>query len=112
KLRVAPDGSRITSTEKNVAMHVAQYFNADVGIAWPYVETLAKDACISERHCRRTIESLERKHVIKRVYMRRNVTGMQTSNGYFFPALGSPPQTPEAKARSLEIQKVARTPMT
>ncbi len=44
--------------------------------------------------------------------MRRDGKGGQTSNDYFFPALGSPPQTPEAKARRLEIQKVSRTPMT
>ncbi len=44
--------------------------------------------------------------------MRREGIGGQTSNEYFFPALGSPPQTPEAKARRLEIQRVARTPMT
>jgi hypothetical protein len=112
KLTVAPDGSRITSTEKNVLLHLALAFNADLGIAWPGVETLSTDACICERHCRRNLENLERKKVIQRVYMRRNSKGGQTSSEYFFPAIGSPSQTPEAKARRLEIQKVARTPMT
>jgi Helix-turn-helix domain len=112
RLTVAPDGSRITSTENNIAMLLAQHFNPDVGIAWPSVKTLAKESCISERHCRRNLASLERKTVIQRVPMRRDGKGGQTSNEYFFPALGIPPQTPEAKARRLEIQKVSRTPMT
>ncbi len=76
------------------------------------MESLANDACTSDRHCRRNLASLERKQVIQRVPMRRNGKGGQTSNEYFFPALGSPPQTPEAKARRLELQKVSRTPMT
>ena len=112
KLTKAQDGSRITSTEKNVLLHLALAFNSDLGVAWPAEKTLAKDACISERHCQRTIVSLARKKVIQRVHMRREGIGGQTSNEYFFPALGSPPQTPEAKARRLEIQRVARTPMT
>ena len=112
KLVTAPDGSRITSTEKNVLLHLALAFNSDLGIAWPGIKTLSNNACISERHCRRCLESLERKKVIRRVYMRRDGTGAQTSNDYFFPALGSPLQTPEAKVRRLEIQKVSRTPMT
>lgn len=112
KLRVGPDGSRITATEKNVLLHLALAFNPDLGVAWPGMETLANDACISERHCQRTIVSLERKGIIQRVHMRRADLGGQSSNDYFFPTLGSPPQTPEAKARRLEIQKVSRTPMT
>jgi hypothetical protein len=112
KLTEAPDSSRITSTEKNVLLHLALGFNSDLGVAWPAERTLAKDACISERHCQRTIVSLERKGIIQRVHMRRADLGGQSSNEYFFPALGSPPQTPEAKARRLEIQKVSRTPMT
>jgi len=112
KLTKAPDGSRITSTEKNVLLHLALGFNSDLGVAWPKERTLAEDACICERHCQRTIVSLERKGIIQRVHMRRADLGGQSSNDYFFPALGSPPQTPEAKARRLEIQKVTRTPMT
>jgi hypothetical protein len=111
RLTVAPDGSRIASTEKNVLLHLALAFNSDLGVAWPRERTLAEDACISERHCQRTIVSLERKGIIQRVHMRRADLGGQSSNDYFFPALGSPPRTPEAKARRLEIQKVSRTPM-
>lgn len=112
KLLVAPDGSRITSTEKNVMLHLALAFNFDLGVAWPGERALAKDACVSERHCQRTIVSLERKGIIQRIHMRRADLGGQSSNDYFFPALGSPSQTPQAKARRLEIQKVSRTPMT
>jgi len=112
KLTEAPDGSRITSTEKNVLLHIALAFNSDLGVAWPAEKTLAKDACISERHCQRTVVSLEQKGIIQRVPMRRSDLGGQSSNDYFFPTLGSPPQTPEAKARRLEIQRVSRTPMT
>lgn len=111
-LVAGPDGSRITSTEKNVLMLLARHFNSVLGVAWPRIRILAKEACISERHCQRTIVSLERKKVIQRVHMRRESGGGQTSNEYFFPVLGSPPQTPEAKALRLEIQKVSRTPMT
>lgn len=112
KLTEAPDGSRITSTEKNVLLHLALALNSDLSVAWPAMKTLSNDAGICKRHCRRVLASLERKKVIQRVYMRRDDTREQTSNEYFFPALGSPPQTPEAKARRLEIQKVSRTPMT
>jgi hypothetical protein len=112
KLTEAPDGSRITSTEKNVLLHLALAFNSEIGIAWPGIETLCKDACICDRHCRRSVASLERKKVIQRIPTRRNDKSGQTSNEYFFPALGSPPQTPEARARRLEIQTVSRTPMT
>jgi len=111
-LTEGPDGSRITSTEKNVLLNLALFFNAEAGAAWPRIETLGKYACVSDRHCRRSLESLERKKVIQRVYMRREGKGSQTSNEYFFPALGSAPQTPEARARRLAIQKVPRTPMT
>jgi hypothetical protein len=112
KLTIAPDGSRITSTEKNVLLHLALAFNFDLGVAWPGERALAKDACVSERHCQRTIVSLERKGIIRRIHMRRADLGGQSSNDYFFPALGAPSQTPQAKARRLEIQKVSRTPMT
>lgn len=43
--------------------------------------------------------------------MRRDDLGGQSSNDYFFPALGSPSQTLQAKGRRLKIQKVSRTPM-
>ena len=112
KITEAPDGSRITPTEKNVLLNLALFFNSESGTAWPRINTLSSDACMSTRHCRRNLARLERKQVIQRVYMRREGVGGQTSNEYFFPALGSPPQTPEAKARRQKIQKVSRAPMT
>jgi hypothetical protein len=110
-LVAAPDGSRLTSTEKNVLMLLAHHFNSEVGVAWPGIKTLAREACVSYRHCQRTIVRLEQKGAIKRIHSCRVDLKGQTTNEYFFPALGNPPETPQAMARRREIQKVARTPM-
>src|SRR4051812_18047343 len=80
KLVIAPNGSRITSTEKNVLKSLAQWYNADLGVAWPSMRELAQRCSISPRHCRRTITNLERKGVIARIYTRRRDHGSQTSN--------------------------------
>lgn len=112
QLGIAPNGSRITSTEKNVLMALAQWFNVELGVAWPSIRRVANRCSISERHCRRTISRLERKGVIARVYMVRSDRGSQTSNEYFFPALGVPRETEEKlKARS-QLQKVPRARMS
>lgn len=112
ELAKAPDGSRITSTEKNLLMVLAQLFNSDLGVAWPSIKKMAKQACISERHCQRTIVNLERKKIIQRIHMRREDLGGQTSNEYYFPALGTPLKTRQTQELRLQLQKVPRTPMT
>jgi Helix-turn-helix domain len=111
KLVIAPDGSRITSTEKNVLKSLAQWYNAELGVAWPCMRELAQRCSISERHCRRTIARLERKGVIARVYNRRRDQGSQTSNEYFFPTLGVPPETEQKQQARLQLQRVPRTRM-
>jgi hypothetical protein len=110
-LRVAPDGSRITSTEKNVAMALAQWCNAKIGVAWPSMGRLASQCCISERHCRRIIKRLELKGVIARVPMCRGDYGSQTSNEYYFPALGVPPDDLQSQQARLQLLRVPRTKM-
>lgn len=111
QLVITPDGSRITSTEKNVLKSLAQWYNAELGVAWPCMRELAQRCSISERHCRRTIARLERKGAITRVYNRRRDQGSQTSNEYFFPALGVPPETEQKQQARLQLQRVPRTRM-
>ena len=110
QLETAPDGSRITSTERNVLKSLAQWIHPALGFAWPSMKRLAKRCSISERHCRRTIERLERKGVIARVHMRGD-HGSQTSNEYFFPALGTPKDDFDTQQARLRLQRVPRTRM-
>jgi hypothetical protein len=111
ELETAPNGSRITSTEKNVLKSLAQWYNPELGFAFPSMRKLAQRCSISERHCRRTVERLERKGVIRRVYMRKRDLGSQTTNEYFFPALGVPAETVQAQQARLQLQKIPRTRM-
>lgn len=108
----APNGSRITSTEKNVLRSLAQFFNATLGFAFPSMRQLAQRCSISVRHCRRTLKSLERKGLIARTYMVRQRDGSQTSNEYFFVELGAPPENAQAQKNRLQLQRVPRIRMT
>jgi DNA-binding Lrp family transcriptional regulator len=111
-LSAAPNGSRITSTEKNVLRALAQFFNATVWFAFPSMRKLAQRCSISVRHCRRTIRSLEGKGVIGRVYMGRDRDGSQASNEYFFIALGAPPENSQAQEARSKLQRIRRIRMT
>ncbi|HZL68523.1 MAG TPA: helix-turn-helix domain-containing protein [Candidatus Limnocylindrales bacterium] len=62
---VAPNGERITRSEKLVLLNLADFANAKRGgIAWPSVPTLAELSLMSERQCRNVIRSLTRKGCI------------------------------------------------
>jgi hypothetical protein len=108
----APDGSKITATEKAVLLVLADWHNDGLGVAWPSMELLAEKSGISGRHCRRTVEHLVRKRVLLRNEMRCAKTGGQTSNDYIFSELNSPKASPETVAIRRKLQHVPRIPMS
>lgn len=55
----APDGSRITPTEKAVLSQLADDHNEVLGVAWPSMKDLARRSCLSDRRCRKVIARLE-----------------------------------------------------
>jgi hypothetical protein len=62
---IAPNGERITRSEKLVLLNLADFANKDKGdLAWPSVPKLAELSLMSERQCRNIIRSLTRKRCI------------------------------------------------
>lgn len=112
ELTKAPDGSKITATEKAVLMMLADWHNEEVGTAWPSMKLLAKSCCISDRHCRRMIERLERKRVIRRNATRRTEDGGQSSNEYVFLALEKPVIDSRLVEKRRKLQHTPRIPMS
>ena len=88
-LSTASDGSKITAIEKAVLLQLADDHNEELGVAWPSLRHLARRCCLSERHTRKVISSLERKGVIRRIPCLRQSDGAQTSNNYSFRRFGS-----------------------
>jgi Helix-turn-helix domain len=111
KLVQAPDGSRITPTEKVVLLQLADDHNEEAGIAFPSMKNLAKRCCLSERGCRKVILSLVRKGVIRRIHMRRKNGGGQSSNDYQFVGLDNPQVTPKQAEARRRLQRTPRIPM-
>jgi hypothetical protein len=108
----APDGSKITATEKAVLLVLADWHNDGLGFAWPSMELLAEKSGISGRHCRRVVAGLVRKRVLGRVGMCRADSGGQTSNEYIFLELDSPKPSPETAKIRRKLQLVRRIPMS
>jgi hypothetical protein len=112
KLVAAPNGEKITPSEKLVLAFLADVHNMEVGAAWPSVGTLAEECCTSPRQIRRHLASAERKEVILRVACRRDCDGSQTSNEYVFLALScSQPPRNQVEARR-KWQSTPRSHMT
>jgi hypothetical protein len=88
-LTTAPDGSRITPSEKGVLMQLADDHNEDRGCAWPRITKLAPRCNMHEVHCRRLIRSLEKKGLLESTPDLRD-NGGRTSNQYRFPAIDPP----------------------
>jgi hypothetical protein len=80
---VAPNGQPLTPAEKLVALVLADYFNSELGYAYPGIERLAAEALVGERHCRRIIHQLETKGVIS-----IEQGGGRFANRYRFPGVG------------------------
>jgi len=110
-LVTAPNGEKITASEKLVLTQLADDHRMEVGVAWPSVGSLAKRCCLSKRQVRRNLASLERKQVIRRIAYRRDHDGSQSSNEYVFPALSHLPLARNQLETRQKLQKVRRSPM-
>lgn len=108
----APNGEKITASEKAVLGQLADDHREELGVAWPSLRNLAKRCCLSERQTRRIIAGLERKGVLRRIPNKRDKDGGQTSNEYAFEALGLPPTDAKLVATRCKLQKVPRLPMS
>ena len=102
----APNGEKITASEKAVLGQLADDHREELGVAWPSLRNLAKRCCLSERQTRRIITRLECKGVLRRIPNKRDTDGGQTSNEYAFEALGLPPTDARLVAIRCKLQKV------
>lgn len=63
-LKIAPDGSPLTRSEKLLMLILADYHNDELRGAWPSGQTLAKDALLSLRHVRTLLSNLKGKGIL------------------------------------------------
>jgi len=115
ELRVAPNGEPVSPTEKALLTVLADDHRKEVGFAWSSMKTIAANACMTVRTARRHIAELERKGIIRRVAMRREYDGGQSSNDYVFPGLdgdnGRPAEgSPEREQWKQRVREIVRTP--
>lgn len=90
-LQQAPNGQKITCSEKLIMFVLADCYNEDYHQAWPSVQRLATASLMTERHARRILIALEGKGLIQIV--RRQGSG--NTNIYRF--LGYPPEVTKGK---------------
>lgn len=89
ELVVCPNGERISRTEKLVALVLAdEHQDKAKAFTFPAVKSIAVDALMDPRHCRRVLDSLERKGVIRRDRPANQGRGQITY--YAFPELDKP----------------------
>jgi hypothetical protein len=88
EMLVAPSGEALTPAEKLVALVIADYYNSELGYAYPSMERLAAESLVGDRHCRRIVKQLEAKGVLA-----IEQGGGRFANRYRFPGLtgGLPP---------------------
>jgi hypothetical protein len=108
RLVKAPDGSRITPTEKAILCLLADYHREESGFAYPSMKELARLSCICERHCRHLIASLEARGVLLRIETMRKDHGGQSSNVYVFKELDSPETAKRLTESGLNSFKIPR----
>jgi Helix-turn-helix domain len=89
EVSTAPNGKRITRSEKLLLLILADYYNDARGCAWPSIKSLASEAMLSPRRVKELLLSLETKRLIKRETTTRD-DGGQDVNLYAFPALTPP----------------------
>lgn len=82
EMLVAPSGEALTPAEKLTALVIADYYNAELGYAYPSMERLAAESLVGERHCRRIVKQLEAKGVLV-----IEQGGGRFANRYRFPGL-------------------------
>jgi Helix-turn-helix domain len=77
----APNGQKITCSEKLIMFVLADCYNEDYQQAWPSVQRLASAALMTERHARRVLRTLEAKGLVQTAPNR----GSGHTNTYRFP---------------------------
>lgn len=82
---IAPNGVKLTRTEKLVALVLADYHQIGDKHTFPSLVSLAGESLMDERMCRRTLASLEEKGVILRVKPDVQFRGVTTF--YTFPEI-------------------------
>lgn len=82
EMLVAPSGEALTPAEKLVALVIADYYNPELGYAYPSMERLAAESLVGDRHCRRIVKQLEAKGVLS-----IETGGGRFANRYRFPHL-------------------------
>jgi hypothetical protein len=65
KLIVAPNGKRVTRSEKLLLLVIADYYNDSFKKAWPGIPDLVRDTMLSRRRIQELQRSCERKGIIK-----------------------------------------------
>lgn len=83
KLHVTPTGQKLTVSEKCVLMVLAEYHNDEDGTAWPSIQTMSDDCCLSKQGVRNALKSLEDSGIL-RVERRQKSNGDWLSNKYYF----------------------------
>ena len=108
----APDGSKITATEKAILCQLADDHREDSGVAFPSIKLLALRSCVSERNCRRLIAALEKRKILYRIATCRKDGGGQSSNFYIFRALDRPEVAAQLVESGRDTLKVPRLLMS
>jgi Helix-turn-helix domain len=108
----APDGSKITATQKAILCQLADDHREESGIAFPSMKVLARRSCVSERNCRRLIAALEKSRVLNRIATCRKEGRGQSSNFYIFCALDPPGVAAQLVESGREFLKVPRLLMS
>jgi hypothetical protein len=86
ELQECPNGELISCHEKCVAFVLADSHQDKTGLyTYPSLETIARDARVDTRTCRRLLAALERKGIIERIQPEHYGRGLLTF--YSFPAL-------------------------
>jgi hypothetical protein len=105
----APSGEPITKTEKLFLLVVADYVNAETGVAWPSVARLARECLMSQRNVRYVAQSLEAKGLLRIERIRKD-DGSNANNRYRFPAMAPESQlsvAPVSQPAQLKASDIA-----
>lgn len=108
ELHQAPNGQKITCSEKLIMFVLADCFNEDYQLAWPSIPRLASASLMTERHASRVLRALEAKGLVQ--VIRKH--GLGNTNGYRFPGHSKPVTkcTPD-KMSGLPVSNTGQVPL-
>jgi len=101
EMLVAPSGEALTPAEKLVALVIADYYNSELGYAFPSMDRLAAESLVGDRHCRRIVKQLEAKGVLA-----IDQGGGRFANRYSFPHLSGVSLPPAADVEPMPAATV------